>query len=112
MYCIAKVLIQPIYRNTIQSLMAHTLSDQYDLYSFVFFQPGWEMVDLQQSQEEGASDAEGAAGGSTGVGPVAAAPDGNDEPLLPGWEERVDSQGRTFYVNHNDRTTQWERPTG
>ena len=31
--------------------------------------------------------------------------------LPHGWEERVDSQGRNFYVNHNTRTTQWVRPT-
>lgn len=35
----------------------------------------------------------------------------HEEPLPPGWEERVDSQGRTFYVNHTTRTTQWERPS-
>jgi hypothetical protein len=28
-----------------------------------------------------------------------------------GWEERVDANGRTYYVNHAHRTTQWERPT-
>ncbi|KFD73367.1 hypothetical protein M514_04650 [Trichuris suis] len=33
------------------------------------------------------------------------------QPLPAGWEERVDANGRTFYVNHTHRTTQWERPT-
>ncbi|XP_019875222.2 E3 ubiquitin-protein ligase Nedd-4 isoform X3 [Aethina tumida] len=32
-------------------------------------------------------------------------------PLPHGWEERQDAVGRTYYVNHNARTTQWERPT-
>ncbi|WAQ98408.1 NEDD4-like protein [Mya arenaria] len=32
-------------------------------------------------------------------------------PLLQGWEERVDANGRTYYVNHHTRHTQWERPT-
>ncbi|KAI4466887.1 hect domain ubiquitin-protein ligase [Holotrichia oblita] len=33
-------------------------------------------------------------------------------PDLPqGWEERQDANGRTYYVNHIARTTQWERPT-
>ncbi|XP_041914439.1 E3 ubiquitin-protein ligase NEDD4-like isoform X22 [Alosa sapidissima] len=32
-------------------------------------------------------------------------------PLPPGWEEKVDNLGRTYYVNHNNRTTQWKRPT-
>ncbi|XP_076322509.1 E3 ubiquitin-protein ligase Nedd-4-like isoform X2 [Tachypleus tridentatus] len=32
--------------------------------------------------------------------------------LPPGWEERQDANGRTYYVNHVARTTQWERPTG
>uniref|UniRef100_A0AAY4DF38 HECT-type E3 ubiquitin transferase n=1 Tax=Denticeps clupeoides TaxID=299321 RepID=A0AAY4DF38_9TELE len=31
-------------------------------------------------------------------------------PLPPGWEEKVDNLGRTYYVNHNNRTTQWKRP--
>ncbi|KAG8268712.1 E3 ubiquitin-protein ligase nedd4 [Homalodisca vitripennis] len=31
--------------------------------------------------------------------------------LPTGWEERQDANGRTYYVNHVARTTQWERPT-
>uniref|UniRef100_A0A3Q4BM07 E3 ubiquitin-protein ligase n=1 Tax=Mola mola TaxID=94237 RepID=A0A3Q4BM07_MOLML len=31
--------------------------------------------------------------------------------LPPGWEERQDNLGRTFFVNHESRTTQWQRPT-
>lgn len=32
--------------------------------------------------------------------------------LLPsGWEERQDANGRTFYVNHETRSTQWEHPS-
>ncbi|KAL2088843.1 hypothetical protein ACEWY4_015742 [Coilia grayii] len=30
--------------------------------------------------------------------------------LPPGWEERQDNLGRTYYVNHESRTTQWQRP--
>ncbi|GLV43423.1 Nedd4 [Carabus blaptoides fortunei] len=39
---------------------------------------------------------------------------GNSEatgPLPSGWEERQDANGRTYYVNHVARSTQWERPT-
>ncbi|XP_029807712.1 E3 ubiquitin-protein ligase NEDD4 isoform X4 [Suricata suricatta] len=32
-------------------------------------------------------------------------------PLPPGWEERQDVLGRTYYVNHESRRTQWKRPT-
>ncbi|XP_017348042.2 E3 ubiquitin-protein ligase NEDD4-like isoform X3 [Ictalurus punctatus] len=32
-------------------------------------------------------------------------------PLPAGWEEKVDNLGRTYYVNHNNRTTQWKRPS-
>lgn len=31
-------------------------------------------------------------------------------PLPTGWERRVDSHGRTYYVDHNARTTSWHRP--
>lgn len=30
--------------------------------------------------------------------------------LPPGWERRTDNFGRTYYVDHNSRTTTWERP--
>lgn len=30
--------------------------------------------------------------------------------LPPGWEERQDANGRTYYVNHVARTTQWQHP--
>ncbi|XP_047516489.1 E3 ubiquitin-protein ligase NEDD4 isoform X5 [Pieris napi] len=33
------------------------------------------------------------------------------DPLPTGWEERQDANGRTYYVNHAARSTQWERPT-
>ncbi len=35
----------------------------------------------------------------------------NQEPLPPGWEMRIDPHGRPYYVDHNTRTTTWERPT-
>uniref|UniRef100_A0A182J5M7 E3 ubiquitin-protein ligase n=1 Tax=Anopheles atroparvus TaxID=41427 RepID=A0A182J5M7_ANOAO len=31
-------------------------------------------------------------------------------PLPEGWEERVHSDGRIFFIDHNSRTTQWEDP--
>ncbi|EFC47931.1 C2 domain-containing protein [Naegleria gruberi] len=34
------------------------------------------------------------------------------QPLPNGWEERVDpSSGRSYYLNHFTKTTQWDRPT-
>ncbi|KAL7874127.1 hypothetical protein SRHO_G00050970 [Serrasalmus rhombeus] len=35
---------------------------------------------------------------------------GVSDPLPPGWEQRKDPHGRTYYVDHNTRTTTWERP--
>uniref|UniRef100_A0A3B4YGB5 HECT-type E3 ubiquitin transferase n=1 Tax=Seriola lalandi dorsalis TaxID=1841481 RepID=A0A3B4YGB5_SERLL len=35
-----------------------------------------------------------------------------DEPLPPNWEARIDSHGRIFFVDHVNRTTTWQRPTG
>uniref|UniRef100_A0A673ZCY6 E3 ubiquitin-protein ligase n=1 Tax=Salmo trutta TaxID=8032 RepID=A0A673ZCY6_SALTR len=31
-------------------------------------------------------------------------------PLPPGWERRVDSNDRVYFVNHSTKTTQWEDP--
>ncbi|KIL68638.1 hypothetical protein M378DRAFT_100385 [Amanita muscaria Koide BX008] len=32
-------------------------------------------------------------------------------PLPPGWERRIDPLGRTYYVDHNNRSTTWNRPS-
>ncbi|XP_029139069.1 NEDD4-like E3 ubiquitin-protein ligase WWP2 [Protobothrops mucrosquamatus] len=34
-----------------------------------------------------------------------------ERPLPPGWEKRVDPRGRYYFVDHNTRTTTWQRPT-
>ncbi|XP_043083678.1 NEDD4-like E3 ubiquitin-protein ligase WWP2 isoform X2 [Puntigrus tetrazona] len=34
-----------------------------------------------------------------------------ERPFPPGWEKRVDQRGRFYYVDHNTRTTTWQRPT-
>ncbi|XP_066159164.1 E3 ubiquitin-protein ligase Su(dx) [Euwallacea fornicatus] len=53
------------------------------------------------------------------IGPPASVPNGSvtnqddqrhDEPLPPGWEMRLDTYGRRYYVDHNTRSTSWERP--
>ncbi|KTG44788.1 hypothetical protein cypCar_00012922, partial [Cyprinus carpio] len=31
-------------------------------------------------------------------------------PLPPGWEQRVDQNGRVYYVDHIEKRTTWERP--
>lgn len=46
------------------------------------------------------------------VQPAYAAPAVVDQrPLPAGWEERTTPDGRTYYVDHNSRTTTWVRPT-
>ena len=37
--------------------------------------------------------------------------DSNGNPLPEFWEERKDNTGRVYYVDHRNKTTQWERPT-
>ena len=44
---------------------------------------------------------------------TAAAPATAADPLGPlpdGWEKRVEPNGRVYFVNHKNRTTQWEDP--
>ncbi|KAI5704573.1 hypothetical protein M8J76_006715 [Diaphorina citri] len=56
----------------------------------------------------------GASGGTTS--PRAAQSNGlppalpPEEPLPPGWEIRQDTYGRRYYVDHNTRSSSWERP--
>ncbi|XP_043082730.1 NEDD4-like E3 ubiquitin-protein ligase WWP1 [Puntigrus tetrazona] len=47
---------------------------------------------------------------SDGGKPRQQPPPAGPEPLPPGWEQRKDPHGRTYYVDHNTRTTTWERP--
>ena len=58
-------------------------------------------------QAAGAAPGTGAppAGGAGGGAPV-----GEDSPLPDGWEKRVEPNGRVYFVNHKNRTTQWEDP--
>ncbi|XP_052845309.1 E3 ubiquitin-protein ligase Nedd-4 isoform X8 [Drosophila gunungcola] len=58
---------------------------------------GWEHVDATSANETSAQPH-----------PF---PTGGHDALPAGWEERQDANGRTYYVNHTARTTQWERPT-
>ncbi|XP_022308678.2 E3 ubiquitin-protein ligase HECW2-like isoform X3 [Crassostrea virginica] len=37
-------------------------------------------------------------------------PPPGDQPLPPGWEARIDSHGRIFYIDHANRTTTWQKP--
>ncbi|KAL3280597.1 hypothetical protein HHI36_003829 [Cryptolaemus montrouzieri] len=45
-------------------------------------------------------------------GPSTSVPEEDDGlgPLPPGWERRVQPEGRVYFVNHKNRTTQWEDP--
>ncbi|XP_030021451.1 E3 ubiquitin-protein ligase Su(dx) [Manduca sexta] len=59
------------------------------------------------------SIAAGAAGAGGGAGGAPGGPAPADDGLgaLPaGWERRVQPDGRVYYVNHKNRTTQWEDP--
>ncbi|XP_064202365.1 NEDD4-like E3 ubiquitin-protein ligase WWP1 [Anguilla rostrata] len=61
------------------------------------------------------SEAYGASGSSGGA-PEGGKPrqqtrsSNSTDALPPGWEQRKDLHGRTYYVDHNTRTTTWERP--
>lgn len=63
-------------------------------------EPGWELVENDHPNVETPAQAVYVASNEDHFGA-----------LPPGWEERQDANGRTYYVNHVARTTQWERPT-
>ncbi|GMI54341.1 hypothetical protein TeGR_g8450 [Tetraparma gracilis] len=66
---------------------------------------------------EGEGEGEGAgagagvgAGEGEGAGEERKAVDGDDLPLPPGWEKRVRADGKSYFVDHNTRKTQWRHP--
>lgn len=60
--------------------------------------PGWELLESNELSNGNQSIQQNTSSGSMSV-------------LPDGWEERQDANGRTYYVNHIARETQWERPT-
>ena len=68
-------------------------------------EPGWEMVESNDGGAATAGDTTNdndADGGNSSTASLA---------LPAGWEERQDANGRTYYVNHIARTTQWQHPS-
>jgi len=70
-------------------------------------EPGWEMLD----SVEGAVGGEEAGAVARGEAGRDSAGNSNPSVTMPaGWEERQDANGRSYYVNHVARTTQWTHP--
>ena len=85
-----------------RSLMTSRKQAQFN--KVVCFQPDWELVDMDNSQGATGGDDVDAAGAS-----------GDTEARVPrlmeGWQEKQDSQGRMYYVNNEERISQYEFPT-
>ncbi|KAE8284975.1 E3 ubiquitin-protein ligase NEDD4-like [Larimichthys crocea] len=65
---------------------------------------------LMQGSQTRRTRAQTVSGGEESMSPSATAYTLTTPGLPPGWEERKDGKGRTYYVNHNNRTTTWTRP--
>lgn len=69
-------------------------------------EPDWELLESNEiagTQGTTNSQSNGTSSDAGGAGSLS--------PLPEGWEERQDANGRTYYVNHIARETQWERPS-
>jgi E3 ubiquitin-protein ligase NEDD4 len=81
-----------------------TSEDSEETQSLQENEPGWEVVDVE-------NDGGHVEQASQPIVMPSGVP-GSTLSLLPaGWEERQDANGRTYFVNHVARTTQWDRPT-
>jgi len=71
-------------------------------------------MSIRQSQPENSSRSSQNANSNDSTPQVAASSDSSATrqvtPLPVGWEMRLDRQGRVYYVDHNTKTTTWERP--
>uniref|UniRef100_A0A669CT15 E3 ubiquitin-protein ligase n=1 Tax=Oreochromis niloticus TaxID=8128 RepID=A0A669CT15_ORENI len=69
------------------------------------------LAEANASGSGGGSNSSSATVTTDGAKPRQQVPNtGASDPLPPGWEQRKDPHGRTYYVDHNTRTTTWERP--
>ncbi|XP_072936483.1 E3 ubiquitin-protein ligase Su(dx) [Epargyreus clarus] len=64
----------------------------------------------QEAPEAAGSAPQPAPAAAPAAPPAAATQPSAEEPLPPGWEMRYDVYGRRYYVDHNTRSTSWERP--
>lgn len=69
----------------------------------------WEIVGNSEAAAQPSPPQATAAGNEELPATVSQAPSAGGS-LPPGWEERQDLNGRTYYVNHVARTTQWQHP--
>ncbi|XP_029697059.1 NEDD4-like E3 ubiquitin-protein ligase WWP2 isoform X2 [Takifugu rubripes] len=67
--------------------------------------PGQDTLGLSAPLESNPSTNVGAEQTSSGT------TESTTDSLPAGWEKRVDQRGRYYYVDHNTRTTTWQRPT-
>ncbi|XP_048054584.1 itchy E3 ubiquitin protein ligase a isoform X2 [Megalobrama amblycephala] len=64
----------------------------------------------------GETESQGSSSGSGSNQPPSASPTPprasliTNSPLPPGWEQRMDQNGRVYYVDHIEKRTTWERP--
>jgi E3 ubiquitin-protein ligase NEDD4 len=79
-----------------------TSEDSEETQSIPENEPGWEVVDVENGHEEQVAQP---------IVMPSGAPSSILSLLPAGWEERQDANGRTYFVNHVARTTQWDRPT-
>lgn len=69
----------------------------------------------QQKNRDTIMAGNGPSGSASGTPPVStegsSQPNPSEGPLPSGWEERRDTYGRVYYVDHQSKTTSWTRPT-
>ena len=65
---------------------------------------------MVENQEGEVAVEDGAGGGEDTESDVGDNNTSSHQALPAGWEERQDANGRTYYVNHIARTTQWGHP--
>lgn len=69
------------------------------------------MVTASTSSAPESAGPNGPTGSSAGaVSGAVTQGDNSQQPLPPGWEMRKDQNGKMYYIDHNTRTTTWERP--
>ncbi|OWA51357.1 E3 ubiquitin-protein ligase Nedd-4 [Hypsibius exemplaris] len=89
-----------------------TSDEDYDVINNAEAADAVSVTSATSSRIAGSASGSGSGGGHRHGGGGEGGSGGERPPPLPvGWEERQDFNGRVYYVNHDLRTTQWDRPT-
>jgi hypothetical protein len=111
LHAVARDFSVPVKPDEKRSKILSTLSDYFSKMADFFSAPRQSPRARTPVKAPAAAAAAGSRAAKTPTKTAAASSAGECDGLPVGWERLVDIYGRVYYADHENRTTQWDRPT-